>query len=334
MSVSRIYCDDYEEKQTPVGAIETRLTIEQLRSFVAVAEELNFTRASRRLFIASSPLSRRIKALEEAVGVALFERGTRHVRLTSAGEQMLPLAREIIDRVRALAPTVQSHAAQSAECIRIGIPHGVHMSDRARVFEELRRAAPGHEFAVDAGMTTTLANRLVDRSLDLSFLHGTVDLSRFETLVIRDEPFGVMLPAAHPLAAHELVDASDLAGMTLVLVDTEPLPPQQLEICRFFEAVGAVPRLLRDVQAVSTVVGSSSSSFSILPVGEGSPCPGFFAAPDVVMRPLDGLDLTFTTAVAWLPERVAFGESELAAVVDGLRQRFFGVEYSVAGVAA
>src|SRR5438094_9771898 len=84
-----------------------RLTIGCLQAFVVAAEELNFRRAADRLYIASSPLSRRIKDLEAAVGALLFERDTRNVRLTAEGEALLPLARDVLARLDALTSAVR-----------------------------------------------------------------------------------------------------------------------------------------------------------------------------------------------------------------------------------
>ena len=77
------------------------VTLAQLSYFVAVAEELNFTRAAERLHVSQSPLSQAIKALETNLGVTLLERTSRHVELTPAGEELLPAARAALARGRA-----------------------------------------------------------------------------------------------------------------------------------------------------------------------------------------------------------------------------------------
>lgn len=73
-----------------------------LRYFVAVAEELNFSAAARKLHMAASPLSQRIKDLEHELGRRLFDRSTHHVELTEAGTALLPIARDVLDRVASI----------------------------------------------------------------------------------------------------------------------------------------------------------------------------------------------------------------------------------------
>ena len=75
------------------------VTLAQLSYFVAVAEELNFTRAAERLHVSQSPLSQAIKALETNLGVTLLNRTSRHVELTAAGEELLPAARAALGAV-------------------------------------------------------------------------------------------------------------------------------------------------------------------------------------------------------------------------------------------
>ncbi|MCP9984555.1 LysR family transcriptional regulator [Actinomadura madurae] len=91
-----------------------------LRYFIEVAEQLNFTRASERLFVSQPALSRRIRALEDGLRTTLFERDGREVRLTAAGESLLPAARRLVADWQAAQRVTRVAAAERARVLRVG----------------------------------------------------------------------------------------------------------------------------------------------------------------------------------------------------------------------
>ncbi|MFF8785946.1 LysR family transcriptional regulator [Streptomyces sp. NPDC015125] len=97
-----------------------------LRYFVAVAEELNFSQAARKLHMAASPLSQRIKDLERELHQTLFDRTTHHVELTPAGAALLPMAREVLERVNSIPWRLREAVRPQRTTLLIGMPSGVH----------------------------------------------------------------------------------------------------------------------------------------------------------------------------------------------------------------
>jgi DNA-binding transcriptional LysR family regulator len=301
----------------------TRLTIDHLRSFLAVAEELNFRRAAERLYMASSPLSRRIRDVEAAVGSTLFDRDTRHVRLTAAGRRLVPLAQDVVARFDALTCTIREDSGDMSSPIRIGMPYGVHAPDRTAFLEAVRRAAAGYEVTNAPGMTRRLLRQLGSGQLHASIVHGTRDLSGVATVLIREEPFGVMLPASHPLGRLDVIPIREFAGMRCVTVDYHPITPMQVRMMELLEAAGVdgEPVLTEDPEGLTSVVASSSRHFALVAASTGSPYLSFFADPDIVFREIEGFDLTFKTYAAWLPER-AENDPVVAAVARELERTF------------
>src|SRR3954452_23762760 len=104
-----------------------------LRYFVAVAEELNFSQAARKLHMAASPLSQRIKDLEHELGRQLFDRSAHHVTLTAAGSALLPIANDILDQVNSIPWRLKEATRPQRSTVFIGMPAGVHPDLRERV---------------------------------------------------------------------------------------------------------------------------------------------------------------------------------------------------------
>jgi DNA-binding transcriptional LysR family regulator len=102
-----------------------------LRYFVAVADELNFSAAARGLHMATSPLSQRIRDLEHELGQRLFDRDTHHVRLTKAGETLLPIARDILDQVNSIPWRLREASGPQRTTVFLGMPAAIHPDLRA-----------------------------------------------------------------------------------------------------------------------------------------------------------------------------------------------------------
>ncbi|MGW2631317.1 LysR family transcriptional regulator [Streptomyces chattanoogensis] len=192
--------------------IEPRL----LRAFVAVAEELHFTRAAQRLYVAQQALSRDIRRLERELGAGLFVRTTRQVGLTVEGERLLPYARRVLSAQDELTAAFRGDAERPL-LVDVGVPIGtayrVLEEARARVPESCELVARFH-----SGLTGA-AGELAAGRLDVSF-------GRFAGLPpgvraglahqpVRLEPMAVLLREDHPLAARPAVPLAELAGETL-----------------------------------------------------------------------------------------------------------------------
>lgn len=169
-----------------------------LRAFLAVAEELHFTRAAARLFVAQQALSRDIRRLERELGAELFVRTTRQVSLTPDGERLLPYARRALDAHDALAAAFSGGPARP-----LLVDLNSDGTTAARVLERARELAPECELMArfESGLTWAASEILAGR-LDVSFgrAAGLAPGVRAGLSVqpVRYEPMALMLQASHP----------------------------------------------------------------------------------------------------------------------------------------
>ncbi|MFD3522356.1 LysR family transcriptional regulator [Streptomyces sp. NPDC058653] len=183
-----------------------------LRYFVAVAEELHFTRAAERLFVSQPALSKQVRVLERSLGAPLFDRDRRGVRLTSAGAALLPHARRVLAEWE--AGLVEFEAAKAAQRATLAV--GMSTSPgRGGMLPAIRsRFTAAHPDAVltlrQVSWHDTTAG-LADGTSDVAFVWLPLpDADRYRWLVMAEEPQLVALAETHRLALRETVDFADL----------------------------------------------------------------------------------------------------------------------------
>ncbi|MEV0980584.1 LysR family transcriptional regulator [Streptomyces sp. NPDC049915] len=253
-----------------------------LRAFVAVAEELHFTRAATRLYIAQQALSRDVRRLERDLGTELFLRTTRQVALTPDGERLLPLARRVLQAQDDLLAAFGQARPLLVDLNSPGLGTG------RRVLERARALAPDCELMAryESGLTGAAAEMIAGR-LDASFgrFAGLDPALRaaLDHQPVRHEPMAVILPEAHPLAAREAVPLAALAGETVYAGAGNPRTPEWTDLAGLlFEGRG-----IRIAPPAPLAVGEEE--FQRLMAKTGHPVlavVGFPALPGTVVRPL------------------------------------------------
>jgi DNA-binding transcriptional LysR family regulator len=189
------------------------LEIRELKYFVAVAEELHFSRAAERLGMAQPPLSRAIQQLERRLGVILLERNRRGVALTGAGQVLLNEARVILDGAAAAARRTR-RAASSTNRVTLATKAGTN-------HELLRKLLDAHAAEPDAAEIEVLlcgmgdqARMLRDGRADVAFMQRPFDaLAGFNTEDLLTEQQVAVLPAGHPLAARTSLTMADVSDV-------------------------------------------------------------------------------------------------------------------------
>ncbi|WP_372346436.1 LysR family transcriptional regulator [Streptomyces sp. KL116D] len=198
------------------------MELRQLAYFVTVAEELHFGRAAERLHIVQSAVSQQIRRLERELGTDLFDRSPRHVRLTGAGERLLPEARTV------LAAAERARAAVARRTVlRVGTSTGLgaHLD---RVLDAYAELAPGTGVELVSAPARERTAQVRDGRLDAAFLRAGPDgpepVAGLRAVPVWQEPLMAALPARHPLAAAPDVAVADLAGLPLGLTERRNHP--------------------------------------------------------------------------------------------------------------
>ncbi|MFG2788851.1 LysR family transcriptional regulator [Streptomyces sp. NPDC048419] len=273
------------------GHLDPRL----LRAFVTVAEELHFTRAAARLYVAQQALSRDVRRLERELGADLFVRSTRQVALTADGERLLPYARRVLEAQDALLA-----AFGQARPLLVDLNYRDQVTAR-RVLHRARELAPDQELMAryESGLTGAAGELLAGR-LDASFgrFAGLDPALRtgLEHQLVRYEPMAVVLPGDHRLAALEAVPLAALAGETVYAGAGNPRTAEWTDLARRLfdghriEIAPSVPLAVGDEEFQRIM---AKSRIPILAVVDFPAMPGTVRRPLVKPVPLSPVSLVW-----------------------------------------
>ncbi|MFZ2963512.1 MAG: LysR substrate-binding domain-containing protein [Rhodoglobus sp.] len=261
------------------------MEIHQLNSFLAVAEELHFGRAAQRLHIAQPPLSRTIRQLEKDLGATLFDRNTRSVRLTSAGEALLGPAREVLNSCRLAELAVASAGRGLTGRIRIGFAGASSHLYVGRWVKLVREHHPGVEFELhSSAYARESLNKILDKTLDVGMVRWMSPTPGVASRVIAREQLVLALPNDHPLATQESIRIEDLADDAWVTLPAEPGSVLRDALIKVADDAGFYPRIVQsapDSWSVMALVAAEVGCSLTLASVEAS-----MANPGVVFRPL------------------------------------------------
>ncbi|MGH6781656.1 MAG: LysR substrate-binding domain-containing protein [Sphingomonadaceae bacterium] len=266
------------------------LDIKSLSYFIAVAEDLHFSRAADRLHVAQSALSVRIRQLEERLDARLFVRSKRAaVRLTQAGELFLAEARRVVQAAEQ-AETVGRRAGQGEiGHVAIGyVASAIFSGLLPELLRRFRQAHPDVEVRLTEMETPRQLAMIEDGLLDIGLVRSRSDPPPGVRLaVLRRERMHVLLPADHRLAAAERIALTQLSGETLISPHFDALSGFGGMLTGLANRDGFTPGLIRPVRDFLTVVGLVGGGYGVALVPDAV---RRLAGDDVVLRPLDGAD--------------------------------------------
>jgi DNA-binding transcriptional LysR family regulator len=177
------------------------ITLDQVRSFVAVAEELHFGRAAERLRMTQPPLSRQIQKLEKSVGVRLLERDNRRVELTGAGAAFLDEAYRLLNLVEGAGDLARRVDAGAAGVVRLGFTAVSAISILGPLLRRLTAELPDVEVVLSERVTGAQVDGIRRGELDVGLARPPFDTGLLRSRVVLREPLMAVVPDRHPLAA-------------------------------------------------------------------------------------------------------------------------------------
>ncbi|MEU4742926.1 LysR family transcriptional regulator [Actinosynnema sp. NPDC023658] len=193
-------------------------TLEQLRGFAAVAEELHFGRAAARLAMTQPPLSRQIQKLERAVGAQLLIRDNRRVTLTAAGEVFLVEARRLLSLAETAPELARRVSSGSSGVVRVGFTAAATYGILGRLLDELAGQLPDVDVELAEMVTGEQVAALVNEEVDLGLGRPPFDDSTFGSRLLHREGLLVAVPTGHPLAALDReVTAADVVRERVIM---------------------------------------------------------------------------------------------------------------------
>jgi len=193
------------------------ITLDQVRAFVAVAEELHFGRAAERLQMTQPPLSRQVQRLERSVGARLLERDNRRVELTGAGAAFLHEAYRMLNLVDSASDLARRVDAGAAGVVRLGFTAVSAITVLGPVLRRLTAELPDVEVQLSERVTLAQVDGIRRGELDIGLARPPFDTALLSSRVIAREPLMAVLPESHPLAGLDRpLTPQDLNGESVV----------------------------------------------------------------------------------------------------------------------
>jgi DNA-binding transcriptional LysR family regulator len=244
--------------------------ISQLRCFVAVAEELHFSRAAERLNMTQPPLSRQIRLLEHHVGARLLERNSRTVRLTAAGKAFFPEAARILRLAEEATFTARRVARGEQGTLSIGFTGGAGYSLLPEVVRRLRQHSPGVVLTLKELVSTEQVEALNASQIDLGLLRPHALNAELESALLATEALMLAIPKDEadqwPLAP----TLADLHGKPLVMYSPYEARPFHQMLSERFERAGVVPDIVEHIGQVHTMLALVNAGIGAALVAEGA----------------------------------------------------------------
>jgi DNA-binding transcriptional LysR family regulator len=268
--------------------------LRDLRYFVAVAEELSFTRAAERLYVSQPALSKQLRQLERTLRVTLLLRDSRGVTLTATGAQLLPQARRLLETWEETARLVAEAEAHERRVLRVGLQTSIGRDLYPAVSRRFAELGAGWRLSLRAHDWTDPSAGLLGQTTDVALVWLPAPAG-LEYRLLLVEPRWVALPDGHRLAGRAQVDFAELLDEPFVALPAEAGPMRDFWLAAA-ERGGRSARIAVEVATADETFEAVASGLGVHLLAAGNAA--IYARPGITCRPVGGLS-PCSLAVAW-----------------------------------
>lgn len=236
------------------------VTLRQLRAFIALARTGSFTEAAENLHVTQSALSGLIKEMEQVLGVRLFDRSTRRTQLSDVGADIYPLIEQILQDLDGVLEEVSNLKALKKGLVRVAAPQLMASTLLPEVIAGFRQHFPDVEIRLVDCAVESVSARVLSGEVDIGVGPERDPHSDLETALLFELPFHVVLPAGHPLAAHDTIQWADLASQPVITLQGQFTERLSLDLNAAIRELDITP---------ATTVTFMSTALSMVAAGLG-----------------------------------------------------------------
>lgn len=284
-----------------------------LRYFLALAEELHFGRAARRLSISQPPLSLNIQQLEAFVGARLFTRNSKQVLLTAAGEAFVPRARALLEQAIEAARHARDVDQGIAGRLQVGFVGAMLYRGLPQVLREFQQKHPSLRLVLKELNSSDQLVALAHDQLNLGFVHTTRIPAEMSNVLFASEPLVCCLPTDHPLAGQRTVSLRLLQGEPFAVVARAVSPDYHERILSICTEAGFFPEIRYELRHWLSVVSLVSQGLGVALVPWALRQPAMAGA---VFVPLDMQTTPYDTYCLW---KTSHDSAALTAFIQAVR---------------
>lgn len=264
------------------------MDIKQLRYFVMVAEELSFSKAAARLHMSQPPLSQQIKALEAEMGIELFARNRREVRLTEAGQVFLRESQVLLDQFRTAVNVAINASRENVGTLRLGVATSGLFSVLPPLLALIQAEYPKVDVQLSDLQSEVQIHAISQGMLDLGIVHMSPQKLSLARFPVHSENLSLVLPSSHRHANHPQVSLAEIADEPMVALSRAHAPTVFDAVIATCAAAGFSPLIKHTARSPFTIFQMVRMGFGIALVPRSY---RFGDYPDVVFHDLPASDL-------------------------------------------